>query len=89
MIEALYSLNQACSVVWFIAVILLDWILIGALDGARLALEVDPLILFVDSQTINKDDNGIADEVPCQTFSMPDLLHGDTRNHRVINGEWQ
>jgi hypothetical protein len=24
--------------------ILLDWILIGALDGARLALEVDPLI---------------------------------------------
>ena len=28
--------------------ILLDWILIGALDGVRLALEVDPLILFVD-----------------------------------------
>ncbi len=30
------------------AVILLDWILIGAPGGARLALEVDPLILFVD-----------------------------------------
>jgi hypothetical protein len=30
------------------SVILLDWILIGALDGARLVLEVDPLILFVD-----------------------------------------
>jgi hypothetical protein len=30
------------------AVILLDWILIGALDGARPALEMDPLILFVD-----------------------------------------
>jgi hypothetical protein len=29
-------------------VILLDWILIGAPGGARLALEVDPLILFVD-----------------------------------------
>ena len=33
---------------YIVAVILLDWILIGALDGARLALEVDPLILFVD-----------------------------------------
>jgi hypothetical protein len=29
-------------------VILLDWILIGALDGVRLALEVEPLILFVE-----------------------------------------
>ena len=28
--------------------ILLDWILIGALDGAMPALEADPLILFVD-----------------------------------------
>jgi hypothetical protein len=26
----------------------LDWILIGALDGARLVLEMEPLILFVE-----------------------------------------
>ena len=44
-----YVFNVGSGVIgWSSTVILLDWILIGALDGAGLALEVVPMILLVD-----------------------------------------
>jgi len=58
-------------------VILLDWILIGALDGARLALEVEPLILFVEWSRFETVELLELQTIPHskQAVSLPPLKH--------------